>query len=192
MIAWFVVVLKRTGKPQRYSLLAAAIVLCQPSPALAWGQLGHRVIGDLTEERINGKTRAEIALILHEEDLAEASTWADEQRSNPEGFWQKEAGPYHYVTVPVGTTYAAVGLPAEGDAMSALGRFAAMVRNPDASREKKALALRFIIHMVGDVHQPLHAGSGKDRGGNDVKVRCFGQETNLHSVWDSQMIEGLD
>ena len=66
------------------------------------------------------------------------------------------------------------------------------MRDRNASREEKALALRFIIHIVGDVHQPLHAGSGKDRGGNDVKVRWFGQETNLHSVWDSQMIEGQD
>lgn len=192
MIAWFVVVPKGTVMPQRSSLLAAAIVLCLPSPALAWGQLGHRVIGELADERINGKTKAAIALILGEEDLAEASTWADEQRSNPAGFWQEEAGPYHYVTVPEGTTYAAVGAPAEGDALNALGRFAATVRNPDASREEKALALRFIIHIVGDVHQPLHAGNGKDRGGNDVKVRWFGQETNLHSVWDSRMIEGQD
>lgn len=174
----------------RSILLAAAAILCLPSSALAWGQLGHRTIGELAEERISGKTRAEIELILGEEDLAEASTWADEQRSNPDAFWQKEAGPYHYVTVPESKTYGEVGAPAEGDALSALSRFAATVRDRNASREEKAQALRFIIHIVGDVHQPLHAGSGKDRGGNDVKVRWFGQETNLHSVWDSQMIEG--
>ncbi|NCP25131.1 MAG: S1/P1 nuclease [Erythrobacter sp.] len=175
---------------QRNALLAAAAALCLSSPSLAWGQLGHRVIGELAEERINGKTRAEIGLILGKEDLAEASTWADEQRSNPEAFWQQEAGPYHYVTVPKGKTYANAGTPAEGDALTALARFAHTVRNPNASRDEKALALRFIIHIVGDVHQPLHAGNGTDSGGNDVKVRWFGQETNLHSVWDSRMIEG--
>jgi len=63
------------------------------------------------------------------------------------------------------------------------------VRDPNASREEKALALKFIVHIVGDVHQPLHAGNGEDRGGNDVKVRWFGEETNLHSVWDSKLIE---
>lgn len=177
---------------RRSAPFIAALAICLPSPALAWGQLGHRVIGELAEERISGKAKAEIALILGKEDLAEASTWADEQRSNPEPFWQEEAGPYHYVTVPEGKTYAEVGAPAEGDALSALARFAATVRDPDASREEKALALRFIIHIVGDVHQPLHAGNGTDRGGNDVKVRWFGEETNLHSVWDSKMIEVQD
>lgn len=176
----------------RSIMLAAAAALFLPSSAHAWGQLGHRVIGELAEQRINGKTRAEIELILGEEDIAEASTWADEQRSNPEAFWQDEAGPYHYVTVPPGTTYAKVGAPERGDALSALAQFAATVRDPAASREDRALALRFIIHIVGDVHQPLHAGNGTDSGGNDVKVRWFGQETNLHSVWDSRMIEGQD
>ena len=176
--------------PYKTVLAAAAIAICLPSPAAAWGQLGHRVIGEIAGERISGKTRAELELILGEEDLAEASTWSDEQRSNPATFWQREAGAYHYVTVPEGQTYAEVSPPEEGDALTALDRFAATVRDPNASREDKALALKFIIHIVGDVHQPLHTGNGDDRGGNDVRVRWFGNETNLHSVWDTQMIEG--
>lgn len=75
----------------RTVLVAAAIAMCLPSPAVAWGQLGHCVIGEIADERISGKTRAEIVLILGEEDLAEASTWSDEQRSNPAMFWQREA-----------------------------------------------------------------------------------------------------
>jgi len=174
---------------ERTILLAAIAAISFPAPAMAWGQLGHRIIGELADERVNGRTRAEIEMILGEEDLAEASTWPDEQRSNPASFWQEEAGPYHYVTVPEGETYADVGPPEEGDALSALARFAATVRDPSASKEQKALALRFIVHIVGDVHQPLHAGNGSDRGGNDVAVRWFGSQTNLHSVWDTRMIE---
>lgn len=170
-------------------MLAAAVTLATPSAAFAWGQTGHRVIGEIAQENISGKTRAEIELILGEEDLAEASTWADEERSNPDNFWQREAGPYHYVTVPKGQTYAEVGAPEEGDALSALARFTQTVRDANASREDKALALKFIVHIVGDVHQPLHAGNGDDRGGNDVKVRWFGDETNLHAVWDSRLID---
>lgn len=169
-------------------VIAAALVV--PAPAHAWGQLGHRIVGELAGERISGKTRAEIALILGEESLAEASTWPDEQKSNPAPFWQEEADPFHYVTVPEGKAYADVGAPANGDALSALSRFAATVRDPAAKQADKALALRFIIHIVGDLHQPLHAGTGNDRGGNDVKLRWFGQETNLHTVWDTRMIEG--
>ena len=174
---------------RRTATLAAAIALAVPSAANAWGQTGHRVIGEIAQEHISGKTRAEIELILGKEDLAQASTWADEERSNPDSFWQREAGPYHYVTVPKGQTYAEVGAPEEGDALSALARFTQTVRDASASREEKALALKFIVHIVGDVHQPLHAGNGDDRGGNDVKVRWFGDETNLHSVWDSALID---
>ncbi|OBX18811.1 S1/P1 Nuclease [Erythrobacter sp. QSSC1-22B] len=176
--------------PYRTALVAAAVAICLPCPAAAWGQLGHRVIGEIADERISGRTRAEIELILGKEDLAEASTWSDEQRSNPAEFWQREAGAYHYVTVPEDQTYNEVGPPEEGDALSALERFAATVRDRNASREDKALALKFIVHIVGDVHQPLHVGHGEDRGGNDVRLRWFGEETNLHRVWDSQMIEG--
>ena len=174
---------------RRTATLAAAIALAVPSVAFAWGQTGHQVIGEIAQEHISGKTRAEMEVILGKGDLAQASTWADEERSNPDTFWQREAGPYHYVTMPEGQTYADVGAPEEGDALSALARFTQTVRDPNASREEKALALKFIVHIVGDVHQPLHAGNGKDRGGNDVKVSWFGDDTNLHSVWDSRLID---
>ena len=138
----------------------------------------------------SGRTAAAIEQILGEEDLAEASTWADEERSNPATFWQTEAGPYHYVTVPTGTSLDAVGSPDEGDGLTALRRFTETVRSADATPEEKALALRFIVHIVGDLHQPLHAGNGSDRGGNEIDVLWFGQETNLHAVWDTRMLEG--
>lgn len=78
----------------------------------------------------------------------------------------------------------------QGDAVSALAHFTQTVRDPEARREDKALALRFITHIVGDVHQPLQAGNGTDRVANDIDVRWFGEATNLHSVWESRVIEG--
>lgn len=170
-------------------LTAAAFALALPTPALAWGQTGHRVIGKLAEERIDAKTRAEIEKIIGSESLAEAATFADEERSNPAPFWQTEASPWHYVTVPAGKSYSDVGAPDEGDAYTALQRFTSTLRDRNASQEDKAVVLRFIVHIVGDLHQPLHAGDGTDRGGNDVKVEYFGQNTNLHSVWDSALID---
>ena len=77
-----------------------ALLFSSSIAALAWGQNGHRIIGEIAQERISGRTSAELELILGAEDLAEASTWADEERSNPSTFWQAEAGPYHYVTAP--------------------------------------------------------------------------------------------
>lgn len=170
-------------------VLTASLVLAS-SPALSWGPTGHRIIGELAGDRINGRTTAQMALILGVEDGAEASTWADDQRSNPLPFWRYEAGPWHYVTVPDGSTYAEVGAPPQGDAVSALAGFAVAVRDEDTSRDERALALRFIIHIIGDLHQPLHVGNGTDRGGNDFAVTWFGEDSNLHRVWDSQMIDG--
>ena len=167
-------------------ILALVLVSLCP-PALAWGPLGHRVTGQIAQQHLTPRAAAAVQRILGSEDLAEASTWADEMRSNPEPFWQKTASPYHYVTVPPGKTYAEVGAPPEGDSVTALQQFAATLRDPKASREQQQLALRFAVHVIADLQQPLHAGNGTDKGGNDVRVRWFSKDTNLHSVWDSDL-----
>jgi hypothetical protein len=156
---------------------------------LAWGQTGHRVTAAIADHYLSGVARANVQLLLGTESLAQAATWPDDMRSDSTEFWQKTASPWHFVTVPAGKTHAEVGAPPEGDAASALARFAQVLRDPNASREDKRLALRFTIHIIGDLHQPLHAGRPGDRGGNDVKVTWFGAPSNLHSVWDSGMIE---
>ncbi|WP_144096411.1 S1/P1 nuclease [Croceicoccus sediminis] len=177
----------------RKSMILAAIglSLSLSTTAHAWGQLGHRVVGQIAADNVDGRTAANIALILdHGETLAEAATWPDEQKSDPDEYWQKTSYPWHWVTVPEGKTYDEVGAPPEGDAYSALRRFTATLRDPDATREDKALALRFVVHIVGDLHQPLHNGNGTDRGGNQFKIEWFGEETNLHSLWDTALLEG--
>ncbi|MGI4877272.1 MAG: S1/P1 nuclease [Janthinobacterium lividum] len=168
-------------------LLAVAIAL--PAPALAWGKTGHRVIGAIAERMIGHRARNRVHAILGSESIAEASAWPDFERSNPDAFWQKEAGPYHYVTVPVGKTYAETGAPPEGDAVTALKKFTATVRDRNAPLADRQLALRFVIHIVGDLHQPLHVGKPGDKGGNDVRVTFQREATNLHAVWDSGLID---
>lgn len=155
----------------------------------AWGQTGHRVTGEIAEQYLSPAAASQVATILPNESLAEASTWPDEMRSNPDDFWQDVAGPFHYVTVPAGKTYNEVGAPEQGDSVTALTRFRATLLDESASHEDKQLALRFIVHIIGDLHQPLHAGNGTDRGGNDVKVRFFGDDSNLHRVWDTALVE---
>lgn len=174
---------------QIYGLMTAFCFLLNSAEASAWGQIGHRITGEIAESYLNDKARAAIKELLPNESLAEASTYADEMRSNPDSFWQDIAGPYHYVTVPKGKVYADVGAPKEGDSVSALKAFRKTLLDPSASRAQKQLALRFTVHLVGDLHQPLHAGNGTDRGGNDLKLQFFYENTNLHRVWDSQMID---
>lgn len=169
--------------PLALALLAATTT---PSPALAWGKTGHRVAASIADKHLSGLARARVQQILGAESLDEAGTWPDEMRSNPDPFWQKTASPWHYVTVG-GFTYDRP--PAEGDAKTALARFSAVLRDPGSSLADRQLALRFIVHIVADLHQPLHVGKGDDRGGNDIKVTWFGRQTNLHSVWDSALVD---
>jgi hypothetical protein len=168
-------------------LVTLAGIAAVPSPALAWGKTGHRVIAAIADTQLSGLARAHVEQILGPgESLDEAANWPDEMRSDPAAFWQKTATPWHYVTLN-GIIYDHA--PPEGDALEALTRFSKTLQNPNTSREDKQLALRFIVHLVGDLHQPLHVGKCCDKGGNDVKVTFFGKPTNLHAVWDSQLVD---
>ena len=166
-----------------WSFVAAAALLI-PTPAFAWGKTGHRVVADT---QLSGLARAQIAQILGPgESLADVANWPDEMRSDPTRYWQKTTPPWHYVTLN-GFSYDHA--PPEGDALAALAGFSKTLRDPNASLADKQLALRFVIHLVGDLHQPLHVGKCCDRGGNEVKVTWFGKATNLHSVWDSALVD---
>ena len=110
-------------------------------------------------------------------------------RSADTPFWRRESSPWHYVTIPEGKRYADVGAPRQGDAITALARFRETLRDASASDEDKRLALRFAVHVIGDLHQPLHAGNGTDRGGNDFDVTFFGRPMNLHGLWDYGLVQ---
>src|SRR6185369_12252008 len=167
--------------------VAAAAASLRASPAFAWGKNGHRVVAAIADTQLSGLARANVEQILGPgESLDEAANWPDEMRSAPEPFWQKTATPWHYVTLD-GITYDHA--PPEGDALEALDRFTKTLKDPSASLADKQLALRFIVHLVGDLHQPLHVGKCCDKGGNDVKVTFFGKPTNLHAVWDSALVD---
>ncbi|MFT4732766.1 MAG: putative cupredoxin-like copper-binding protein [Gammaproteobacteria bacterium] len=170
-------------------IASALLAVSSMQQAHAWGQTGHRVTGAIAEQYLTAEAKAAIKQLLPNESLAEASTYADEMRSNPGEFWQKEARPYHYVTVPKGKHYHDVGAPEEGDAFTALQKFSKIVKDETAPLEERQRALRFIVHIIGDLHQPLHAGNGTDKGGNDVKLEFFWDDSNLHRVWDSGLID---
>jgi hypothetical protein len=171
----------------KFKLMLLATLALVSSPALAWGKTGHRVVAAIADTQLSGLARAHIREILGgAESLDEAANWPDEMRSAPGVFWQKTATPWHYVTLN-GILYDHA--PPEGDALQALSHFSAVLQDPQASVADQQLALRFIVHLVGDLHQPLHVGKCCDKGGNDVKVSWFGKPTNLHAVWDSQLVD---
>lgn len=178
---------------KRNSFLIHAItglLLCAfSSLTLAWGQIGHRVSGELATHFLTDSAKAQLATLLTNQTLAEVTTYADDMRSNPSEFWQRTASPWHYVTVAEGNQYSPNMAPPQGDAVTALEQFTKTLKDPNASLADKQIALKFAIHIIADLHQPLHAGDGTDRGGNDVKVEFFWRSSNLHRVWDSGLID---
>lgn len=171
------------------TMVLAVTTIVLSAQVLAWGQNGHRVTGAIAERYLTERAQQAIGQILLNEDLAEASTYPDEMRSDPSTFWKKTANPWHYVTVPEGHSYNEVGAPEEGDALTALSQFTSILKDPKTSLADKQLALRFVVHIIGDLHQPLHVGKGTDKGGNDVKLEFFWQDSNLHRVWDSELMD---
>lgn len=174
------------------AVLLSGMLGTLPTSVFAWGSMGHEVASDLAISYLSPQTTEQIQLLLPNETLAEASTWADRMRSDPDPFWQREASPYHYVTVPPGKSYAEVGAPEVGDAITALSRFSRELRDPTLTLEERQRALRFGIHIVQDVQQPLHVGNGRDRGGNDVTVYIDGKPETFHWLWDSLLFESQD
>jgi len=170
-------------------LIIGVIAASMSFQALSWGQTGHRVTGAIAEQYLTPEAQLAISQLLINEGLAEASTYADEMKSHPSEFWKKTANPWHYVNVFDGKTYSDVAPPPEGNAATALKRFSKQLTDKQSSFAEKQLALRFIVHIIGDLHQPFHAGNGTDKGGNDVKLQFFWEDSNLHRVWDSGLID---
>lgn len=152
-----------------------------------WGQTGHRVIGLVAEQHLTQKTKAAVDNLLQGESLAYVSTYGDEIRSNKEF---KHFDTWHYVNMPLDKRYGDEKPNPKGDVYHAIQHCVGVLQDNEASREDKALYLRLLVHFVGDMHQPLHVGRSEDRGGNDIKVLWFGKNSNLHRVWDSEMING--
>ena len=155
----------------------------------AWGKTGHRITGEIADTYLTEKTKLEIQKILSDPSLAVASTWADEMRSNPDF---RKYNAWHYANMPINIKYAQSKKSSKGDIVQAIKQCKVKLQSAETPTEEKAFYLRFLVHLVGDIHQPLHVGKGEDRGGNDVKVKFFWEKSNLHRVWDSGIIEGKE
>ena len=155
-------------------------------PSLAWGPTGHRATGRIAERHLTPQAARAVAELIGPETLAYDATWADDIRSEPD--WAK-ADSWHWVTVPDGQTYESSTKNPAGDILEAIPRFEKTLADRTAPRADRVQALKWLAHLLGDLHQPLHVGRGDDRGGNETVVLWFGEPSNLHSVWDSKLIE---
>jgi len=176
------------GMRARSSLAALSMAyLLAVQPLCGWWAEGHRIVAAIAEQRLNAKAQAAVAAILPAgETLESVSVWADEIRKA-----RRETAPWHYIDIPTDAPRGdwAPYCPAEGCVMRILPQLIATLRDTTAPREKRDEALRFVVHFIGDMHQPLHAGERHDKGGNDVKVTFEGQALNLHAAWDGKLLQ---
>jgi hypothetical protein len=162
-------------------------ISCITLSALGWGATGHRVTGYIAEKHLSKKARLAIQRILGQQSLAMASTWMDDIRSDSTFDYTAD---WHWVTIQDGETYDQSVKNKNGDVVQTIERIITELKSKKLSPKEELERLKMLIHLVGDIHQPLHVGGGTDRGGNEVKVTWFGNNSNLHRVWDSEMIDG--
>ena len=166
-------------------------LLLLPSLAMAWGEIGHRAVGLIAEKRLSSDARRQIQRFMGRESLARASTIADEFRSDPRfDHWD----PWHFVEIPLGRdAYDLSRASPKGDLIQALIESERRLRlGSKSSPELLKEAMRQYVHFLADLHMPFHIGNGVDRGANWCMVTWFRRPTNLHAVWDEDIIGSLN
>lgn len=174
-------------------MLIAALL---PASAMAWGPKGHRLVGALAATELTPQAHAEVARLLRgdaQPTLAGVANWADDLRDNPEATDRelgKRSARWHYVNLAEdGCGYVPAKQCPDGNCLiEAIVRQRALLADRAQPNAVRAQALKFLVHFVGDAHQPLHAGYAGDKGGNTVQIQLDGQGSNLHRLWDSDVI----
>ena len=149
-----------------------------------WGKTGHRVIGEIAAHHLKPEAKKAISALLEGRSLARIGTWADEIRSNPD---YDAYVIWHYVNLPLDKRYEEVEHQGE-NVVTAIEACIKGLKDPSTPQVKKAFYLKYLVHCLADLHQPLHTGRPEDKGGNTIKLKYFGRSTNLHRLWDSDMI----
>ena len=156
----------------------------------SWGKIGHRTVGEIAQRQLSFTAEQKINEILDGQSLAVASTWADEMRSNPEF---DKYSTWHYVNLPLDKEYGDVEHLGP-NVVKMINTAIPILQSPMADKKTKQFWLKYLVHMVGDIHQPLHTGRAEDYGGSKIKVNFKGRkgaenQTNLHVLWDTDMID---
>lgn len=171
-------------------LFLSLLLLHFPLASQAWGTLGHRIVGEIADRHLTPKTRTAIRQILGNESIAMASNWADFIKSDSS---YRYISSWHYINLEKGLSLAQFSehlkKDTATDAYTRLNFLAAELKKKALPREKKVMYLKLLIHIAEDISQPLHVSPTGTTGGNDIKLNWFSQATNLHSVWDSYLIE---
>ncbi|WP_255424472.1 S1/P1 nuclease [Apibacter sp. HY039] len=177
---------------KRFCLVVFAMLLTFSAELHAWGLTGHRVVAEIAERNLNRKAKKEIKKLLEGSSMAYWANWPDEIRSDSTHSWQHTFN-WHYVNFQSGLTFEQLSVNLENypveNIYSAINLNTTKLKNKSLSLSERRVSLYFLIHLIGDLEQPLHIGREEDLGGNKIEVNWFSSKTNLHSVWDSKLID---
>lgn len=156
----------------------------------SWGFFGHKTVATIAENHLTPEAKTAIKVLLGTESLVDVASWADEVRNQPE--YKSTAG-WHFVNLPVGLSRSqfkdSIQAIKNENLLTALALNESIIRDSAATKAQKTVALKFIVHLVGDAHQPMHVSRAEDKGGNTIQVQFDGKGTNLHSLWDSRLLD---
>lgn len=174
------------------TLAVCALVMFNSAAVFGWGPKGHDVVAAIAEKYLSENTKAVLCEVLDGHSIVYYASWMDNVQNSPE--WETKYShtkTWHYANVDKGKTYQTMKKNEKGDVVTALTAITAKLQEQAAENPYSVEPddVKMVIHMVGDMHCPMHAGRLSDLGGNRMKVRWFGRNTNLHSTWDSKMID---
>ncbi|MGJ8737838.1 S1/P1 nuclease [Zobellia laminariae] len=150
-----------------------------------WSKTGHRTVGEVAQHHLSKKTKKALKKLLDGESLAYVSTFADDIKADRA---YKEFSAWHYVNIPTGKDYADIEHNKQGDLIVGINKCIEIIKDENSKKEDKVFYLKMLVHLIGDLHQPMHVGRYEDKGGNDIQLQWFNEGTNLHRLWDSNMI----
>ncbi|MBS1752246.1 MAG: S1/P1 nuclease [Bacteroidetes bacterium] len=175
---------------QRLILTTLFVFLLFSQYGFAWGLTGHRVIAEIAQRHLDTKARKVLKELIGNQSLAYWANWADFVKSDSTF---RYASRWHYVDLPPymekDTFVSALKALSGENLFSQIPVLEEMVKNKSLSTDQRSFALKYLIHLLGDLHQPLHVGRDEDQGGNKIKLTWFGKPTNLHIVWDELLID---
>ena len=168
-------------------ILFICLAMLIPALASAWGQKGHDVVAYIAEKHLSKRTLKRVTEVLDGNSLVYVANWMDNASHTDEYAYTKT---WHYVNVdPDEGSYNNSTKTSSGDVVTAINGIVERIKSGTLTDEQERAELMMLIHLVGDMHCPMHAGMKSDRGGNGTKVKYFGKQRNLHSVWDSEIVE---
>lgn len=166
--------------------LAAVLMAASSTAVFGWGQKGHDITCDIAQRHLTKKAKKQITELLDGRSIIYWANWMDNASHTKQYAYTST---WHYRNIDADQTFDSMPKEEKGDVVNAINAQIELLKSQGKTRDERVLALKFLVHLVGDLHCPMHMGHKSDRGGNQWQVQFFNKGTNLHGIYDSDMVE---